>query len=51
MNLYVKTTSGAKDFAIESLEKRATFQRWSARVSGELKAGEIKGAWIWVYRV
>ena len=50
MNLYVKTTSGAKVFAIESLEKRAT-QPWSARVFGALKAGEIKGAWIYIWVV
>jgi hypothetical protein len=50
MKLYVKTTSGANVFAIESLEKRAIVGVWSARVSGELKAGDIKGAWIdiWV---
>ena len=47
MKMYVKTTSGTKVFAIESLEKRAIHQ-WSARVSGALKAGEIKGAWIWL---
>jgi hypothetical protein len=46
MKLYVKTTSGANVFAIESLEKRAIVDAWSARVSGELKANEIKGAWI-----
>ena len=48
MKLYVKTTSGANVFAIESLEKRAIVGvgAWSARVSGELKAGDIKGAWI-----
>jgi hypothetical protein len=48
MKLYVKTTSGANVFAIESLEKRAIVGvgAWSARVSGELKAGDIKGAWM-----